>query len=190
MTEQAIKYFFMASISVINEGKLVTRFNTISSLNSLNITAIVLDMIQQGAASMVSERGGVEFTDLVVENVFCLTPLGCTEDEFTKGTQLADQLRGEVAADAVDEAQGLMAEADASAQAEEALSAQVGEAVDAARNSVQDAANEAVAADHAAAAGTSATAIDQTSDLSNLDAQAIESSPVDDVTTADVKPQD
>jgi hypothetical protein len=91
MTDQTTKFFFMASISVIDQGRLVTRFNTISSLNNLNITAAVLDMIQQGAASMVNAQE-VDFTDLVVENVFCLTPNGCTEEEFVRGTQLAEQL--------------------------------------------------------------------------------------------------
>lgn len=214
MTTQAIKFFFMASISVIHEGKLVTRFNTISAVNSINITASVLDMIQQGAASMVQDQGNVAFTDLVIENVFCLTPLGCTEEEFTKGTQLADQLAGAQA-----EASDLMADADASAQAEEALSAQVDESVNSAVNSLQDAANEAVAADHAAAqddglddaaratiaeaeavdqqrqavidaAAAEEANITQNSDLSELDAQAVEATPVDDVTTADVKPNE
>lgn len=130
MTDQLIKFFFMASISVIDQGRLVTRFNTISAVNSLNITASVLDMIQQGAASMVNEQE-VQFSDLVIENVFCLTPNGCTEADFVHGTQLADQL------------------------------------VD-----------------------PTAETIGTESDLTELNTESVELTPVDDVTTADVAPQE
>ena len=126
MTDQ-IKFFYMTSLSATYEGKPVVRFNTISALNNINITASVLDMIQQSAAGMVREQG-IEFTDLVIENTFCLTPHGCTEKEFVAGTQLVDQLKG----DPIE------------------VQTKVDEAVTAAQASIQNAVNDAVAEDHAA----------------------------------------
>lgn len=126
MTDQ-VKYFYMTSISATLEGKPVVRFNTVSALNNINVTASVLDMIQQSAAGMVREQG-IEFTDLVIENTFCLTPNGCTEKDFVAGTQLVDQLQG----DPIE------------------ARAKVDEAVAAAQCNIQDAVNSAVVEDHAA----------------------------------------
>lgn len=141
MTDKPIKFFFMASITAALQGKPQVKFNTISAVDSRNVTARVLDMIQQGAASMVQQQQ-VPFDDLVIENIFFLAE--CTEEEFTKNTQLAEQL-----ANAANTAEA-PAGPDTTADAEERI-------------------------------GTN-------NDLSNLDAQALEETPVDDVTTADVKP--
>lgn len=141
------KFFFMAAISATLQGRPQVQFNTITSLNGRNISARSLDMIQNAAAEMIN--GQVEYDDLVIQNVFCLTPDGMTEEEFVAGTQLADQL----------------------AQRQAAAAAQ-------ALN--QD--------DQPAPAGNDEPVIGTASDLSELAAQAVEATPVDDVTTADVKP--
>ncbi len=125
MTDQ-VKFFYMASIKATLDGRPVVCFNTISAFNNINVTASMLNSIQQAAAEMATAEG-VEFTDLVVENLFCLTPIGCTEKEFVAGTQLVDQLQGDPI------------------QAQN----QVDAAVEAAQNSIQAAVNEAVAEDHA-----------------------------------------
>lgn len=143
------KFFFMAAISAALQGRPQVQFNTITSLNDRNISARSLDMIQNAAAEMIN--GQVEYDDLVIQNVFCLTPDGMTEEEFVAGTQLADQL-----------AQRQAAEADASAEAQEAEGALTQAEMD-------------------------AVSPPEKSDNSELDAQAVESTVGDDVTTADVQ---
>lgn len=140
------KFFFMAAISAALQGRPQVQFNTITSLNDRNISARSLDMIQNAAAEMIN--GQVEYDDLVIQNVFCLTPDGMTEEEFVAGTQLADQL----------------AQRQAAAEAQ-ALN--------------QD--------DQPAPAGNDEPVIGTASDLSELEAQAVEATPLDDVTTADVQ---
>lgn len=149
------KFFFMAAISAALQGRPQVQFNTITSLNDRNISARSLDMIQAAAAEMIA--GQVEYDDLVIQNVFCLTPDGMTEDEFVAGTQLADQLNARRAA-----------EAEANAQPDPAANA------------------EALNQDDQQPAPEAST-IGTASDLSELDAQAVEATPVDDVTTADVQ---
>jgi hypothetical protein len=126
------KFFFMAAISAALQGRPQVQFNTITSLNDRNITARSLDMIQGAAADMIN--GQVEYDDLVIQNIFCLTPDGCDEDEFVAGTPLAEQLN-------------LRRAAEAAAQTEQPAPA----------------------------------------DNSELDAQAVEATADDSVTSADVK---
>lgn len=150
------KFFFMAAISAALQGRPQVQFNTITSLNDRNISARSLDMIQNAAAEMIA--GQVDYDDLVIQNVFCLTPDGMTEEEFVAGTQLADQLNARRAAEAQATAQPDPAAANA----------------------------EALNQDDQQPAPESTT-IGTVSDLSELDAQAVEATPVDDVTTADVQ---
>lgn len=138
------KFFFMSALTATLHGRPITTLSTISALDSQNLTARSLDMIQQGAASMVQEAG-VEFTDLVINNIFFLGEM--TEEEFTGGTSLAKLQQ--------------------STEAEAQETDLVAEGFD----------------DRANLIGTS-------SDLSELDAYAVEATLVDDVTTADVTPND
>lgn len=149
------KFFFMAAISAALQGRPQVQFNTITSLNDRNITARSLDMIQGAAADMIN--GQVEYDDLVIQNIFCLTPDGCDEDEFVAGTALADQLTQRRAAEAAanlsqealveaaGQAQELAADADASAEAEDALSATDNSELDA--QAVESTVGDTVSAD-------------------------------------------
>lgn len=145
-----IKFFFMAKISANLQGKPQVQFNTISALDTRNITAAGLNQVQEAAARMITPQG-IPFDDLVIDNIFCLTPDGLTEEEFVAGTQLRQQLE----------------EASAGSQAFGA--------------EVEGGADELEA---------NASLIGTGNDLSELDAQAVEATPVDDVTTADVKTED
>jgi hypothetical protein len=85
-----IKYFFMAVINATMGGRPVVQFNTVSSLNIPDLTAASISAIQEGAANMANAQG-TQFDDLVIQNLFCLTPNGMTEEQFTAGTALAPQ---------------------------------------------------------------------------------------------------
>jgi hypothetical protein len=103
-----IKYFYMALINATFEGRPVAQFNTVSAVEGINVTALRLNQIQQGAADMVMQQG-IQFDDVVVQNLFLLTPMGCTEEEFTANTQLSERAMAEA------QASDLMAQADAAA---------------------------------------------------------------------------
>ena len=144
-----IKYFFMAVVNATLQGRPVVQFNTVSSLNNPDLTAGAIGAIQEGAANMANAQG-TQFDDLVIQNLFCLTPNGMTEEQFTAGTALAQPQQA-------DNEEPLAAEDDTSSQyyadgqVEETdpITQQRSQVVENFQNQVQNAANEAVADDHA-----------------------------------------
>jgi hypothetical protein len=212
------KFFFMAVMTANLEGRPQASFNTVTSINGRNITAAVLEMIQNGGGQMCQQQG-VNFDDIVIQNIFFLGEM--TQEEFVKNTMLDPEFRNaqlQAMADqanmaqAANEASDLGAQADETAGAEEALAVsddvsadvqlepanpvlepKLGLAVDNTKGEVEaptaDVSEEA--RDQAyQESGTAVGDIGRSNDLSELDAQAVEEIPVDDVTTADVKPSE
>jgi len=83
------KFFFMAIMTANLQGRPQVQFNTISMLEQRNVLSADLVKIQDAAARMMS-NAGVVYDDLPIHNLFCLTPDGCTEEEFVAGTQMAE----------------------------------------------------------------------------------------------------
>lgn len=114
------KNFFMAVMAATLEGRPQVRFNTVSGLTSgRNLTAKALEMIQESGAQMM-QQSNVQFDNLVLDNIFWLGEM--TDEEFMAGTSLAEQLGLTQAAEQAGE---LAADADASAEAQEAEGAEV-----------------------------------------------------------------
>lgn len=105
------KFFFMAQMRAVFQGRPQSEFNTVSGLDSRNVTAADLTRIQDAAAQMLN--GQVQFDDIVITNLFFLAE--CTEAEFFAGTQIADAPAAEGLEEAV--AQSLN-EAETAAEAE------------------------------------------------------------------------
>lgn len=92
------KFFFMALISGNLEGKPLVQFNSLTAMNTRNITARDLNKIQDAAADMLT-NDGVPFDNIVIHNVFFLAE--ATEEEFFAGTAIPPKT-GEAAQEASD----------------------------------------------------------------------------------------
>lgn len=116
------KFFFMAQMRAVFQGRPQSEFNTVSGLDSRNVTAADLTRIQDAAAQMLN--GQVQFDDIVITNLFFLAE--CTEAEFFAGTQVADAPAAEGLEEAV--AQSLN-DADPAPEAEAPAETEVEEGV-------------------------------------------------------------
>lgn len=173
------KFWFMASISANLQGRPQVGFNLVTSIPTRNLGAAALNHIQEAGAAMVNRQAEpIPFDDLVIQNLMFLGEM--TDDEFRAGVLTEEEADLQRAAA---EAGALAADADASAQADEAIAADVdlhpaGEVLKPRLELVAD----------NAASTEAVTGVGTNNDLSNLDAQAVEATPVDDVTADDVKP--
>lgn len=100
------KFFFMAVLAGSLHGKPVVQFNTVSAQTHRNLTAASLANIQDAGAQMLKAEG-VEFDNVLVNNVFFLAE--CTEEDFFRMDEV-NPLEQAVA-DSVEEAQTDVAEA-------------------------------------------------------------------------------
>jgi hypothetical protein len=165
------KFFFMAVLSANLQGVPRVQFNTITAMNTRNIAAADLTRIQNAGAQMVQQQE-VEFDDLVIHNIFFLGEM--TEEEFVANTQLREALVEGREADAPSEESPTLDEALEHVQ--EGVAASLADTPAEAEALAED-------AEPAPLIGTG-------NDLSELDAQSVEATPVDDVTTADVKTEE
>lgn len=160
------KFFFMAVMTANLQGRSLARFNTISSIPQRNIMAADLGRIQDGGAQMCQAQG-LEFDDILIENIFFLAE--CTEEQFTAGTVLNAEFRAQQMADVANAAGAQAQPVDPSEPSSDVHLEPA--------NPVLEPKLE-VAVDN--------TKIGTANDLSELDAQTVEATPVDDVTTSDV----
>jgi hypothetical protein len=87
------KFFFMAVLSGMQQGRPIMQFNTVTGSDSRNITALGLNMIQESGAEILRSEG-VQFDNVLVNNIFFLAE--CTADEFFPQEEPANEAEAEV----------------------------------------------------------------------------------------------
>jgi hypothetical protein len=153
------KFWFMAAISANLQGRPQVGFNLVTAIPTRNVGAAALNHIQEAGAAMVNRQAEpIPFDDLVIQNLMFLGEM--TDDEFRAGVLTEEE----------------------AATADEAVAADVdlhpaGEVLKPRLELVADNAADTEAV----------TGVGTNNDLSNLDAQAVEATPVDDVTADEAR---